>query len=127
MQVTCAFTHEESLRRELLVSKGYAPGAGNIQRDKKSGQIVATFAATDIDEHIIRVLQLVIELFQKKVAKAYNENTVPIIAFDSIGLYGYRNWHQLFALLEKADGLSRSRFKAIYLFNKATNELQRAA
>ncbi|MBN8579810.1 MAG: hypothetical protein J0L96_03995 [Anaerolineae bacterium] len=127
VQVTCDFTHEEALRKELLVSKGYTPGAGDIHRDKKSGQIVATSAATDFDEHIFRVSQSVIKLFQKKVTKPYNENTVLIIAFDNVKLYGHHYWRQLFDLLEKAGGLSGSRFKAIYLFNNATNEFQRAA
>ena len=48
VQVTCAFTYEESMRRELLVTEWAAPGAGDIYRDRKTKQIVATGAATDI-------------------------------------------------------------------------------
>jgi hypothetical protein len=127
VQVTCAFTYEESLRRELMVSTGFAPGAGEIYRDKKSGQIAPTMAATDTDEHISRISQSVVELFQKKAAKSYSKNTMLIIAFEAIELYGPINWHQLFASLKKAGSLSGSSFKAVYLFNSATNELQRAA
>jgi len=85
------------------------------------------FCCYRLDEHITRVSQSVIELFQKKAVKPYNENTVLIIAFDDVKLYSHHNWCQLFDLLRKAGSLSESRFKAIYLFNNATNEFQRAA
>jgi hypothetical protein len=127
VQVTCAFTYEESMRRELLVTKGSTPGAGDIYRDRKTKQIVATMAATDTDEHISRVSRSVVELYKKKAAKTYSKDTALIIAFDAIKLYGRYNWNQLFASLEKEGGFSGSGFIAIYLFNTATNELQRAA
>jgi hypothetical protein len=127
VQVTCAFTYEESMRNELLVAKGSAPGAGEIYRDKKTKQIVATMAATDADEHISRIALSVVELYKKKVAKTYSKDTVLIIAFNDIKLYGRYNWNQLFASLDKEGGLSGSEFMAIYLFNNVTNELHRAA
>jgi hypothetical protein len=127
VQVTCNFNYEESMRKELLVAKGSAPGAGDIYRDKQTKHIVATMAATDSDERITRVSQSLLELYNKKTAKNYHKNTVLIIAFDAIKLYGRYNWSQLFATLEKEGGFSGSKFMAIYLFNNATNELQRAA
>ena len=128
VQVTCDFTYEESLRNELLVSKGYAPGAGNIHRDKKSKDILTTMVAIDTDEHIGRISESVMKLFQKKVAKPYSKGTVLVIAFDAIKLCGSFNWCHLFASLKQAGGLSRSDFIiAVYLFNSATNELHRAA
>ncbi len=126
VQVTCTFTYEESMRRELLVTEGLSPGAGDIHRDKKSRQIVATMAATDTDEYISQVSRSVIERYKKKIAKKYSKDTVLIIAFDAIKLYGRYNWNQLFASLEKEGGLAGSGFMAIYLFNSATNEIHRA-
>ena len=127
VQVTCDFTYEESLRNEVLVSKGSVPGAGGIHRNKKSKEILTTMATTDTYEHIGRVSQSVMELFRKKVAKPYSKNTALVIAFDAVKLYGSFNWCRLFASLEQAGGLSGSDFIAVYLFNSATNELQRAA
>src|SRR6266540_1184780 len=125
VQVTCAFTYKESMRRELLTTKGTAPGVGEIYRDKKNKQIVSTMAGMDTDEHISRVSRSVVELYKAKIVKKYSKDTVLIIAFDSIQLYGRHNWSQLFAALEKEGGLSGSEFMAIYLFNNATNELHR--
>ncbi len=127
VQVTCAYSYEESMRNKLLVTKGSAPGAGDIYRDKKTKQIVSSMAATDADEHISRISRSVVELYRKKVAKTYTKDTVLIIAFDEIKLYGRNNWGQLFAALDTEGGLSGDGFKAIYLYNNATNELQRAA
>ncbi len=127
VQVTCAFTHEESMRRELLIAKGTAPGVGKIDRDKKTKQIVTTMAGTDDDELISSISQSVVELYRKKVSKTYSKDTVLIIAFDSFKLYGQSYWNRLFASLEKEGGLSGSKFMAIYLFNSATNELYKAA
>lgn len=127
VQVTYDFTYKESLRNELLVSKGVAPGAGDIHRDKKTKEVIAIMAATDTDEHIGRVSQSVMFLFQKKIEKRYSRNTTLIIAFDAVKLYGSSNWCRLFASLKQAGGLSGSNFIAVYLFNSATNELQRAA
>ena len=127
VQVTCTFSYEESMRRELLVTKGYSPGTGEIYKDKKTKQIVATMAATDTDEEISRISQLVIERYKKKLAKTYGKDTVLIIAFDSIKLYGRSKWNQLCTALDKMGLLSESGFIAIYLFNNATNEIQRVA
>jgi hypothetical protein len=126
VQVTCDFSYEESMRRELMIAKGTAPGVGDIYREKKTKQIVATMAAADTDEHISRVSQSVVELYKKKAAKTYSKDTVLIIAFDSIKLYSQYNWNRLFASLEKEKILSEGKFMAIYLFNSATNELYRA-
>lgn len=127
VQVTCDVTYEESMRNELMASKGFAPGAGDIYRDKKSKEIITAMAATDIDEHIGRVSRSVMELFNKKMVKPYSKNTALIISFDAIKLQGSFNWCRLFTFLEQAGGLSGSDFIAVFLFNRASNELQRAA
>lgn len=126
VQVTCDFTYEESLRNELIASKGFSPGAGDIHRDKKSKDIITTASIIDTDEHIGRVSESVMKLYQEKAKKSYRKNTALVIAFDAIKLYGSFNWCQLFASLEQAGGLSGSNFIAVYLFNSATNELHRA-
>lgn len=123
-QVICDFRYAESLRRELFVSKGYAPGTGEIRRDKKSKEIVTNVATFDTDEYITRISQSLIKLFKKKHVKSYNENTVLIISFDDAVIYGHYNWCRLFDVIKRECNLSASKFKAIYLFNKATNEIQ---
>lgn len=127
VEVTCVYDYDESLRRELLVSEGSAPGAGDICRDKNSGKVLATLAAVNHDEHIGRISKAVMDRFRDKVSKSYGPNTALIIVFDEIKLYGRENWNRLFESVEKEGGLSGSVFLSVYLFNCATNELQRAA
>lgn len=126
IQVTFVFSGEDALRREHLVNTGSSPDAGTIYRDKKTKKIFAEFGGLDVGEHISRISHAVIERFKDKTIKPYSKNTVLIIAFDEFQLYGRDNWNQLFTSVEKEGGLSTDTFAAIYLFNNATNELQKA-
>ena len=128
VQLTYAdYGHVEALRAELLVSEGFAPGAGPIQKDRRSGQIVATMQAVDQGEHIDRIASAVMERFRDKVGKPYADGTVLLIAFDDVKLHGRRNWEQLFLKLEGEIVTSGTPFAAVYLFNGEKNELRRAA
>lgn len=127
VEVTCVYDYDESLRRELLVSEGSAPDAGDIYRDKSSGKVLATLAAVNHDEHIGRISEAVMDRFRNKASKSYDPNTTLIIVFDEIKLYGRENWNRLLESVQKEDGLSGSVFLYVYLFNCATNELLRAA
>lgn len=127
VQITSDYSYDESLRDELLVTQGVSCGAGEIRRDKTSGKVIATPGAVDINEYFDRVSKSVIRLFRKKAAMPYGPNTVLIIAFDEIKLYGHFSWNQMLSLVEKAGGLSGSAFQSVYLFNIATNELQNVA
>lgn len=121
------YESEDALRAELLVSQGFAPGAGGIRRDKKGGNIVATMAAVDHDEHIGRMSAAVMDQFRKKALKPYAQGTVLLVAFEEIKLYGRSAWSSLFIKIAEAGGMAGSQFDEIYLFNGATNEIQRAA
>jgi hypothetical protein len=57
----------------------------------------------------------------------YPPNTVLIISFDEIKLFGHYSWHQVLSRVDAERSLSGSDFASIYLFNIATNELQKAA
>lgn len=121
------YESEDALRAELLVSQGFVPGAGGIRRDKKDGNIVATMAAVDHDEHIRRMATAVMDRFCKKALKPYAQGTVLLVAFEEIKLYGRSAWTSLFIKIAEAGGMAGSQFDEIYLFNGATNEIQRAA
>jgi hypothetical protein len=127
VQVICDHSYEESLRSEMLASEGYTPGAGEIARDKKTKRLVAISAAVDHDEHFDRIAKAVLALFQKKASLAYGSSTFLIIAFDEVKLRGLASWTRLFRTLEAKGGLANSNFVAVYLFNCATNEMQKAA
>ncbi len=128
VQITYAgYEGKDALRAELLVSQGFAPGAGEIRRDKKGGNIVATMAAVDYDEHIQRISVAVMDQFRKKALKPYAQGTVLLVAFEEIKLYGRSAWSSLFIKITEAGGMAGSQFDEIYLFNGATNEIQRSA
>ncbi len=117
----------EALRSELLATQGYAPGAGPISRQKRGAPISAVGAAQDYDEHRIRMPDAILEAFRKKNRKPYRAGTLLLIAFEEIHLAGHDEWSKLLFALNKVDDLRSSQFSRIYLFNGATNELNRAA
>jgi hypothetical protein len=127
VQVTYAgYEGDQALRAELIASQGYGPGAGHIQRDTKTRKIIATMAALDHDEHIGRLSAAIVEQFRKKSLKTYAKDTVLLIAFDEIKLYGRRAWVNLFGAIAAAGGLTGSQFDAVYVVNCTTNEIHRA-
>lgn len=121
------YENEDALRAELLVSQGFVPGAGGIRRDKKNGDIGATMAAVEHDEHIGRMSAAVMDRFRKKALKPYAQGTVLLVAFEEIKLYGRSAWTSLFIKIAEAGGMAGSQFDEIYIFNGPTNEIQRAA
>lgn len=126
VQVTCDFTYTERLRMELMSSAGCVPGSGAISKNRKTGQIQATTAAIGIDEHYERTAKIVRNLSLKKAAQTPIGNTALLIAFDEVKISGAPCWQRLFAALDRIGGLAAGGFAATYLFNGASNEIQRA-
>ena len=126
VQVTYVENHEGSLRRELMVQQGFTPGTGSIERLKPSGTIKAELQALDSDHNINQVAAGIIERFQKKTSKRY-ENTVLLIAFDDISIEGFSIWRQLMAVIREQSELAPSQFISVYIVNCSSNELVRAA
>ncbi|MEQ1837542.1 MAG: hypothetical protein ABL858_04260 [Candidatus Nitrotoga sp.] len=128
VQLTYAgYSRDEALRAELLVSQGFAPGAGPIRKDRRNSPIVATMQAVDLGEHIDRIASAVMERFRNKANKCYALGTVLLIAFDDVKLCGRWNWEQLLLTLEGEITTSGTPFAEIYLFNGESNELRRVA
>jgi hypothetical protein len=127
IEVTSDYSYDESLRDELFIAEGAAWGAGEIYRDKNSRKVVATCGVVDGDAHLDDVSKAVVRLFRNKASKSYPPNTILIISFDEIRLFGHYAWNQMLSRVSDEGGLSGSDFPAIYLFNIATNELHRAA
>jgi hypothetical protein len=123
IEVTSDYSHHESLRAELLVAERVVWGAGEIYRDKVSGKIVASPDAVNHDAHFDSVAKAVVRLFRNKASKSYPPNTVLIISFDEIKLFGCYSWNQMLSRVVTEGGLSGSAFRSIYLLNIATNEL----
>jgi hypothetical protein len=126
VQVTYHHNYEDSLRDELLATQGFAPGAGNIYRDKTTKQIVATGAAVDHDAYFDQISDAILALFRQKTKLAYGPKTMLIIAFDEIKLKGLAQWSRLLNCLEDRGGLTASDFSEVFLFNCASSEMQRA-
>lgn len=128
VQVTYAgYDESEALRSQLLSRRDYAPGAGPIYKDKKTGEIVAEMQAEDIDGPIKRVAASIRKRFLAKAAKGYPSETVLLIAFDDIKLQGRFWWKMLYEALDEAGGIQPGAFKQVYLFNGQSNELQQVA
>ncbi|MBU1706214.1 hypothetical protein KKG19_05845 [Patescibacteria group bacterium] len=128
VQITyAAYGCKDALRAQLLVSEGFTPGAGDIQREKKSKRIIATMGSVAHDEHIVRIASGILERFHEKCKKRYAPGTVLLIAFQEVKLYGCTNWHQLLVAIDEKGGMFGSSFAEVYLFNGATNELRIAA
>jgi hypothetical protein len=127
IQVTSDYSHDESLRDELLATEGVSWGAGDIRRDKSSGKVIASPGVVDYEEHFKRISESLVRLFRKKAAILYGSDTVLIISFDEIKIAGHYAWEKLVSFVDEKGGLSGSAFRSVYLFNIATNELQRVA
>jgi len=127
IQVTYIYSYEESLRRELLVSKGAAPTNGQIFREKRSGAIISSTIAEDFEEYINRLAENVINRFKQKKLIEYKSNTILLIAFDEFKLYGNKSWNNLISIIEKKEDLSNSKFEQVYLLNCAHNDILRIA
>ena len=127
VQVTYVHDYEEALRRELMLKTGFTPGAGPISRDKKSGEVVATMSAVDLDHNIGRVATALAERFEKKAEHVYPPNTVLVLAFEDMKLRGRSNWCKLLALVDERASLTTSKFSSVYVLNCSSNELHQAA
>ena len=99
VQITHCFNYQQSLRNELLVSQGGCPGAGPINRNKKSKTIEATGVAIDVDSHTQTIANLVFERFLKKSSFAYSSNTILLISFSEVHIRGFNEWQKLFMKL----------------------------
>lgn len=118
---------EDALRSALLAEKGFAPGAGPIKRDKKTGKIIATMEAQDLYEPIKLLAMSICERTRVKAEKSYALGTVLVVAFEDLRLRGYGWWQLLHNAIAESGGLERGSFKRIYLFNCCTNEFQQVA
>ena len=128
IQVTFAgYERADALRSSLLVQQGFAPGAGPIERDRKTGSILATMEAEDLDAPIRRLGESICERVRSKAAKPYAPGTVLLVAFEDMRLLGRGWWNMLFLSVDNAGGIDRGSFAKVYLFNSCSNELQQAA
>jgi hypothetical protein len=127
VQVTYIYGYEESLRRELLVSHGISPASGTIFRDRRRKTIIPTMEAMDHEQYIDLLANNVIERFRKKASITYAANTILLIAFDEVKLYGNKVWDKLLTVIETKCDLYGSKFNRVYLLNCAHNDLKRVA
>ena len=126
VEITYLRTYEDAMRSELLCANNVAPGAGPIYRSKETGAVVAEYGSLEHGGHIGTLASSLFNLHAKKLAKSYPVGTILVVAFDEVALYGNSDWRKLFDELASKGGLSVGKFRAVYLFNCATNELQTA-
>lgn len=128
VEVTFAgYGADDALRSILLVEQGFAPGAGPIEPDKKTGKIIATMEAQDYYAPLKQLSAAICERIRAKAEKQYALGTALIVAFEDMRLIGRGWWNLLFAAIEEAGGIERGNFAHIYLFNGCSNELQQVA
>ena len=126
IEITVAYSYKEALRAELLIDQGWVSGEGEITRGP-GGSLIAQSGAVDGDHHIHTTAEAVLERLKAKASKGYNPGTVLVIAFDEIKLYGSYWWSLLHREVALRHCAEATLFKRVYLFNRATNELQCAA
>jgi hypothetical protein len=122
VQVSFIFDYYEALRDELLVEQGFAPGSGEISRDK-SGRIVAIMQCTS--DEITPLYEAIIERLNKKKQKNYTSKMVLIIAFEDMKFVGRTAWKNLFTRLDHFETAADTHFISGYLINCASNEVYR--
>ena len=127
IQVTYVHDYEEALRKELMVSQGFTPGAGPIFREKITGAVLATVSAVDADHHIRKLSIALIDRFRKKSAMAYPLHTSLVLAFDDVKLRGRIHWDKLNCSIDLLGGMGGGGFESVYIVNCATNELQQTS
>ena len=128
VQVTFAgYERSDALRSNLLVDQGFAPGAGPIEQDKKTGQIVATMEAEDIYASVNRLGESICKRAKAKAVKPYAPGTVLLVSFEDMRIRGRGWWNLLYSAIDNAGGVKRGVFAQVYLFNGCSNELQQAA
>jgi hypothetical protein len=125
LQVTHCYSYEQALRDEELALKGSTFGAGPITRDKKSGKVVSKAGVQDIDAHIAELIENIAFVFEKKNKKNYATKMVLIISFSEVKLAGLSQWVLFFEQLRGQVNFSSSSFLRVYLYNSASNEIQR--
>jgi hypothetical protein len=128
VQATFAgYERSDALRSKLLVDQGFAPGAGPIERDRGTGQILATMEAEDIYAPVKRLGESICERSKAKAARPYAPGTVLLIAFEDMRIRGRGWWDLLYSAIDGNGGVEGGAFAQIYLFNGCSNELQQAA
>ena len=127
VQVTYVHDYEESLRREMMLQVGFAPGAGPIVRNRKKGTIDATLTVVDSDYYVRRAAKEIVQRFEAKKIMPYRTKTILLIAFEELSFSGRGDWANLFHLIDQQAALGSSNFKCVYILNCASNEIARAA
>ena len=127
IQVTYVHDYEVALRKELMVSQGFAPGARPIFREKHTGAVLANVSAVDADHHIRKLSIALIDSFRKKSAMSYPFHTSLVLAFDDVKLRGRIHWYELNCSIDLLEGMGGSGFRSMYIVNCATNELQQTS
>lgn len=89
IEVVSNFTYDESLRMELLNSKGGCFVGGKIYRDQDSREIIEECVALNGDHHVSATLTQVKELISAKVAKDYDRSTILLVNLN------YSHWFSL--------------------------------
>lgn len=123
VEVTCIYSYENSLRDELLLTRGSAPGAGPINRNKITGEVIATGIFPSHSEEMSDLGKSIVERFKKKCEKKYPKGTLLLIAFDDPTFFGFDLWRGLFEAIEVHGGLEGG-FGEIHLINCGSNETQ---
>jgi len=122
VEATYAYDHEQSLRDELMVIDGVAPGSGPIARINR--RIEASPSAVDEDYHVLRIARMVAKCFREKTSKSYPSNTILIIAFEEITMRGWFAWVRFLGVLFELINAAESSFLSVYLINVCSNEIQ---
>lgn len=125
VQVTHCYSYEQALRDEELALTGATFGAGPITRDKKSGKVVSEAGAQDTGAHISKLVESIAFVFEKKNNKNYATKMVLVISFSEVKLAGLSQWVLLFDQLKGRVRFPSSSFLRVYLYNSASNEIQR--
>jgi len=128
VQVTFAgYERSDALRSEMLAEEGAAPGAGPIDRERDTGKIFASMQSEDVGAFVKALGQSIHARVSLKIGKPYATGSILLVAFDEVRICGRGWWELLYETIDDAGGIHLGPFSGIYLFNSASNELNRVA
>lgn len=123
VQIVSSFSEEEYLRMELLNKQGHAPGAGPINRNKKTKEIESELVATKYDQYIDDVTSIIVERYRKKVDRNYEGELTLLIVISEIKLVGIDSWCRIARNVRDLVSMDRKDFEHVFVFNSDSNEV----
>jgi hypothetical protein len=109
VEVTTTEDDESAMRRQALSRKGFVHFTGPVRREGR--QIFSEGAFVDVEEECTKIVQLVLQRFERKLNNTYDDATVLLIYVATHRMLSHLH---RFKLVEEVKRLLRERKPALY-------------